>query len=62
MNDPPGLNKGDPNKHWCSETIEIAVLGKNDDFLKSIKKSYDTKISKFNQLDFQINHLLFMST
>lgn len=41
-NDPPALNKGDPNKHWCYETIEIVVLGKNNEFLKKPKKSYDT--------------------
>lgn len=39
VNDPPGFNKGDPNKNWCYETIEIVVLGKTDEFLKSPKKS-----------------------
>ena len=33
QNDPPGLNKGDPNKIWCYETIEQVVsLGKMDYF------------------------------
>ena len=42
------LNKGDPNKHWCYETIEIAVLGTNDEFLNVPKKSYDIENSDFN--------------
>lgn len=33
VNDPPCLNKGDPNKVWCYETIESATYGENDDFL-----------------------------
>ncbi|CAH1422833.1 unnamed protein product [Lactuca virosa] len=60
-NDPPGLNKGYPNKHRCYETIEIEVLGKNDEFRKTPKKSYDTENSDFMQLHFLINHNLFTS-
>ncbi|CAI9260017.1 unnamed protein product [Lactuca saligna] len=42
QNDPPGLNKGDPNKHWCYETIEEIVLDtKFDYFCKAPKKSYE---------------------
>lgn len=37
-NDPPGVNKGDPNKQWCYETIEIVVLAKNDEFLKKAQE------------------------
>lgn len=62
VNNPPGLSKGYPKKHWCYERIEIAILGKNHEFLKRPKKSYDTENSKFNQLDFPINHLFFTST
>ena len=47
-NDPPGVNKGDPNKQWCYETIEIVFLGKNDDFMKKTKKSYDVENLEFN--------------
>lgn len=60
-NDPPCLNKGDPNKHWHYETIEYVVLGKNDKFLKRPKKSFEIGNSEFNQLDFPINHMLFTS-
>ncbi|CAI9269349.1 unnamed protein product [Lactuca saligna] len=41
------LNKGDPKKQWCYEIIEIFVLGKNDEFLKNPKKSYDTENLEF---------------
>ena len=60
-NDPPGLNKGEPSKHWCYEIIEIAVLGKNDEFLKRLKKIFDIENFDFNRLDFPINHMLFTS-
>lgn len=53
-NDPPGLNKGDPNKRWSYEMIVIVVLGKNDEFLKRPKKIFETENSNFNQLDFPI--------
>lgn len=59
INDPPGLNKGDPNKAWCYKTIEIAVLDKVEEFLKKPKKSCDIENTNFNQLDFPINHLMF---
>lgn len=58
-NDPPGLNKGDLNKHWCYETIEIAVSKKNDEFRKKRNQSIKIEIFDFNQLDFPINRMLF---
>ena len=36
-------------------------MGKNDEFLKRSKKSFETENSDFNQLDFPINHMLFTS-
>lgn len=33
-NDPPSLDKGDPNKVSCYETIEIVAYGKVDAFKK----------------------------
>lgn len=33
-NDPLGLKKGDPNKVWCYETIETAILDNVDEFMK----------------------------
>lgn len=59
INNPPGLNKGDPNKAWCYETIEIVVLDRVDEFMKRPKKSYGIENSNFNYLDFPINHLMF---
>ena len=54
-NDPPGLNKVDPNNKWCYETIEIVVIGKNEEFRKMPKMSFAMENSDFNQLDFPIN-------
>ncbi|XP_052624860.1 uncharacterized protein LOC111905161 [Lactuca sativa] len=34
VNGPPRLNKVDPNKAWCYETIEIVVLNKVDELMK----------------------------
>lgn len=63
QNDPPSLNKCDPRKQWCYETVEYIVLnGMNDYFHKVMKKSYDVKNSNFNQLDFPVNHMLFTSS
>lgn len=59
VNDPPGLEKGDPNKTWLYEKIGIIVLEKVEEFFKRAKKSYDTKPLDFNQLDFPINQLMF---
>lgn len=33
VNDPPGLNKGDPNKVWRYETIESTTFSKDEDFV-----------------------------
>lgn len=63
QNDPPGFNKGDPKKHGCYETIEkIVSLGKMDDFRKAPKKIYDVENYDFNQLDFPINHMTYISS
>ncbi|CAI9303072.1 unnamed protein product [Lactuca saligna] len=60
-NDPPGLNKRDPSKHHIYEYIEaLVVIGEMIDFEKVPKRSYNTKNTKFNQLDFSINHMMFM--
>lgn len=59
VNDPLGLNKGDPNTTCCYEIIEIVMLDKVDKFMKIPKKSYDTENTNFNQLEFPINHLMF---
>lgn len=62
QSDPPGLNKGDPSKHWCYETIEQVVSsGKMYDFRKIPKRSYEVENTNFNQLDFPINHMMFIS-
>ncbi|CAI9288522.1 unnamed protein product [Lactuca saligna] len=60
-NDPPSLNKGDPNKNWCYETTEITMLGKSDKFLKMPKKSFETKNYEVNQFDFPTTHKLLTS-
>ena len=59
-NDPPCLNKGDPNKVWCYETTESATYGKDDDFFVRPEKIYAIEDSDFNQLDFLFNHLMFI--
>lgn len=60
--DPPGLEKGDPTKPYCYETIEQTVsLGNMHDFLKVPKKSHEIENPDFNQLDFPINHMSFIS-
>lgn len=58
-NDPPSLDKGDPNKVSCYETIEIVAYGKVDAVEKWPKKSYAIEDSNFNQLDFPFNHFMF---
>ena len=60
QNDPSVLNKGDPNKQWCHETIEqVFFFGKMDDFRKAPKKSYEIENYDLNQLDFPISHMMF---
>lgn len=60
--DPPGLEKGEPTKPYCYETIEqIVSLSNMHDFLKVPKKSYEIEILEFNQLDFPINHMTSIS-
>lgn len=60
-NDPPGLHKGDPMKHYAYEHIEaLVVTGEMHDFEKVPKKSYNTRNTNFNQLDFRINHMMFV--
>lgn len=52
-NNPPVINKGDPNKVQCYEMNESETFGEVDDFDKRPKKSFSMKDS--NQLDFPIN-------
>ncbi|CAI9290309.1 unnamed protein product [Lactuca saligna] len=60
--DPPGLDKGDPTKHHSYETIEASVYnGVMHEFAKVPKKSFDIKNTDFNQLDFLINKMMFIS-
>ncbi|CAI9286374.1 unnamed protein product [Lactuca saligna] len=59
-NDPPSLNKGDPNKVWCYEAIENIAYGKVDVFRKRPKRNYHIRNVDFNQLDFSFNHLMFI--
>lgn len=60
--DPTGLEKGDPTKKYCYETIEqILSLGNMYDFLKAPKKCYEIENSNFNRLDFPIDHMMFVS-
>ncbi|CAI9281082.1 unnamed protein product [Lactuca saligna] len=40
--------KGFLNKAWCYETIEITIHDKVEEFMKSMKKSYDIKNANFN--------------
>lgn len=59
-NDPPYLKKGDPNKVWDYETIESVTYGEVNDFDKSPRKSYVIEDYDFNQLDFPVNHSMFI--
>ncbi|CAI9265114.1 unnamed protein product [Lactuca saligna] len=60
-NDPIGLNKGDPSKHYTYEYIEaLFVKGEIHNFEKLPKKSYDTENTNFNKLDFPINQMIFL--
>lgn len=43
-NDPPGLDKGDPNKVWCYKTTADVVCGKVDALGKVPKKFLTLKI------------------
>lgn len=61
--DPTGLEKRDPTNHFCYEIIDhIVSLGNIQDFEKALKKSYEIETSDFNQLDFPINHMMFISS
>lgn len=63
QNDPPGMNKSDPNKHWFYEIIEeIISIGKFEDFHKEPKKIYEVQNSDFNQDDFPINHMMLITS
>lgn len=59
-NDPEGLKKGDPKKVWSCETIESTNFSEDDDFVVKPKKSYTIEDVEFNQLNFLVNHLLFI--
>ena len=61
-NDPHGLDKGYPSKHYCYENIEALVVTREmHDFEKIPKKSYATENTDFNQLDFPNNKMMFMA-
>lgn len=45
---PLGLNKGNPNKVWCCETIESSTFSEEDDFSVNPRKSYATETNEFN--------------
>ena len=63
QNDPLSINKVDPTKPFCYETIEdIVFIDIMHDFKKIPKKSFDTENTNFNQLDFPINEMMFIST
>lgn len=47
-NDPPSLNKGDPNKVWNYELIERTTFSEDEDFMVKPRKSYATENTKFN--------------
>lgn len=59
VNEPPSLNKGDPNKFSGCEMIESVTYGELDDFDKRSRRSYVIEGSDFNKLDFLVNHLMF---
>lgn len=52
VNGPPGPDKGDPNKVWCYETIDIVDYSEVYAFEKRSKKRYPIEDSNLNQLDF----------
>lgn len=58
-NDPPGLNKGDPNKVWFYLTIKNIAYCEVDVFEKRPKRCNDIENSDFNQSDFPFNHSMF---
>lgn len=61
--DPPGLEKGDSSKHNSFETIEANLFsGVMNEFAKVPKKNFDIGNSNFNQLDFPINKMMFISS
>lgn len=63
QSDPPGLGKGDPKKLNIYENIEARVVyGEMYDFEKVPKKSFATENSDFNQLDFPINKMMFITS
>lgn len=63
VNDPPSLEKGDPAKHYCYENIEALVVTKEmHDFEKVPKNSFATENTYFNQLDFPVNKMMFLSS
>lgn len=60
VNDPTRVNEGDPNKIGCYETIESTTFCKEEDFIVKPMKSYDIEDTMFNQLEFSVNHSLFV--
>lgn len=62
QSDPPGLEKGDPTKHYCYDTIKASIFSRViHEFDKVPKKSYATENTDFNQLDFPMNEMMFMA-
>lgn len=45
---------------WCYETIKSTTFSEEEDFIVKPKKSYDVEDTKFNQLEFLLNHSLFI--
>lgn len=52
VNDPRGLNKGDANKLWNDETIELVTYVESDGFEKFPKQSFIIENSPMLQVDF----------
>lgn len=62
-NDPPGMEKGDRTKHYCPKYIEATTVTEEmDDFEKVLKKTFATENTDYNQLNFLINKMMFLSS
>lgn len=62
-NDPPGMDKGDPIKHFCYENIEALVVTEEmHDFEKIPMKFFAIENTDFNKLNFSVNKMMFLSS
>ena len=62
-NTSPGIDKGDPSKHYCYENTEaLVVTGEMHDIEKVPKKSFAIEKTDFNRLDFPINKMMFLTS